>query len=335
MSKVKLILIALCLFVLVGCSPESPKKNGETKTSESNYKVALLTGSGGLGDRSFNDMAWQGLQRAEKELDVEVSVVENQSYSDYATALKSVADAGFNLVITVGNDWGDVLTSLAPQYPNTWFAGVNIDVTGDNVSIIRFADHEGSFLAGYLAAKFSKTSHIGFLGGADAPAINRFFVGYEEGAKKANPNVEITSSYVGSFSDPGKGKEFALQIYNSGADVIFGVAGKTGEGLFEAVKEKADLFAIGVDQNQDYIVEGKVLSSMMKRLDNAVFNLVGQLKSSKLKAETQIYGLAEEGVGLTDFKFTKDVIGEEILKELETVKQQIIDGEIKVTDLFE
>lgn len=266
-----------------------------------------------------------GFQKAESELGVEIKVLEPQSVADYLTSITSLARVGFDLVIAVGADQSDALTSAKEQFPDVKFAGINIALEGDNTTVVKFSDHEGSFLAGAIAALFTSTGKIGFIGGADVPAINRFYVGYEEGAKYTNPDVEIVSSYVGSFADPGKGKEFALQLISQEVDIIFQVGGKTGEGVFEAVKDNENVFAIGVDQDQDYIVEGKILTSMIKRVDVAVYDIIKTVVDGNFTSGDKIYGLSEDGVGLSEMIYTKDLIPEDVLNTLVSLKQNIIE----------
>lgn len=325
--------LVLSLTLLAGCTGDETPDGPGTDQGEK-MKVALITSAGGLGDRSFNDAAWEGFQRAEAELGVEIKVIEPQSVADYSTSLKSVADTGYEFIMTVGNDWVDTVATVAPQYPDVKFAGVNIDVDEENVVVARFGDHEGSFLVGAFAALMTESNTVGFLGGSDVPAINRFAVGFEEGARYANPDVEVLSSYVGSFNDPGKGKEFALQLASEGADIIFHAAGKTGEGLFEAVKELDNVYAIGVDQNQDYIVPGKILTSMEKKVDVAAYDFIESVIEDTFVGETIIYGLNEGGVGITDMEHTKDLVSQEVLDQLDEIKEKVASGEIVVTDVF-
>jgi basic membrane protein A len=335
MSKKIFIAALLVSILLIGCSKSKDVKNDKsTEIVNETVKVALITSSGGLGDRSFNDAAFEGLQRAEVEYGVEIKVIEPQGISDYQQSLKLISSAGYNLIITVGNDWSDALSVIAPNFPNTKYAAINLKISLDNLQVAKFADHEGSFLAGSLAGLMTKTNKIGFIGGMDVPAITRFYVGYEEGAKYVNSDVEVIPTYVGSFADPFKGKEFALQLIGGDCDIIFHAAGKTGEGLFDAIKTTEDVYAIGVDRDQDSIVEGKVLTSMIKSVDAAVYDMVGSFEEGTFKTGTVYYGLKEKGVGLSDMKYTKNLISEDILNKLDVINSKIIDGEIVVTDVF-
>lgn len=329
-----LMALTMTMTVFTGCSGGASDA-GSAVSEADGAKVALLTSVGGLGDRSFSDAAWSGFQKAEEELGVEIKVVEPQSVADYQTSLTSVANSGFEAIMVVGNDWADALSTVAPTFPETKFLGVNIDVEAENVSVAKFSDHEGSFIVGALAALMSETGKIGFIGGSDVPAINRFYVGYEEGAKYVRPEIEVIPTYIGSFADPGKGKEFALQLISQNVDIIFQAAGKSGEGLFEALKETEGVYGIGVDQDQDYIVEGKILTSMIKKVDVAAYDHIENVVNDTFEPGIKVYGLKENGVGPSEMTYTKDQISEEVLAQVETIRQAIIDGTIKVTDVFE
>lgn len=333
-----LLVILMSVTLFAGCSQGDSAATGESSeaTESANpIKVVLLTSTGGLGDRSFNDAAYAGLKRAEEELGAVIKVIEPQSSADYLQSLKTAASLKYDLVMTVGNDWADSLETVMPNYPDIKFGGVNIKTEADNLAVAKFSDHEGSYLAGALAAKMSESGTIGVIGGMDIPAIKRFVVGFEEGAQYANPDIKVIPTYVGSFADPNKGKEFALQLMNEGADVIYHVAGKTGEGLFAAVKENEGVYAIGVDQDQDYIVEGKILTSMIKRVDVAVYEFAKMVNEDAFTSGVHVYGVAEDGVSLSEMNYTKDLIPAEVLEELESIRGQIADGTIQVTDLFE
>ncbi len=324
----------MCI-LLSGMACLSKESSSQTEATDQNVQVALITSSGGLGDRSFNDAGYAGFKRAEQELGVTIKVIEPQSSADYLQSVKLVAQAGtYNLIMVLGNDWGDAIDTVAPNYPDTHFASVNLNTSHDNLAVARFADHEGSFLAGALAALESQTGKVGFIGGMDIPAIQRFFVGYKEGAKYINPNIEVYSTYVGSFADPFKGKEFALQLIGQGCDIIFHAAGKTGEGLFEAVKEQDGVFAIGVDQDQDSIVPGKVLTSMLKKVDVAAYDYIQQVIQDNFVSGITMYGVEEHAVGLSEMTYTKEIIHPKSLAEIDDISEKISSGEIQVTDIF-
>ncbi len=301
---------------------------------EDTIKAVLITGVAGLGDRSFNDSAWAGLQRAEEELGIEIAVIEPETVADFNTAIVSAAESGADVILGFGANWADAFDENCEKFPEIAFGGMNCNVVADNLQVARTADHEGSFLAGALAALMSESGTIGGLGAQDADNINRFLVGYEEGAKYVKPEINVLKAYVGSFTDPAKGKEYSQQLMGEGADVIFHVAAGTGEGLFEAAKENEGLYAIGVDSDQDYIAEGKILTSMVKNCDVIAYNVAKAVKEGTFAGGDVVYGLENGGVGLSEMKFTKDIIGEEVLGQIEDLKAKIIAGEIKVTDVF-
>jgi basic membrane protein A len=311
-------------------SAEAPASS-EAPVAVEKVKVALVTSAGGLGDRSFNDMGYEGFKRAEQELGVEIKVVEPGSVADYQTQLRSVADEGYKLVVGLGSDMLDPIKEVAPEYPDTNFGVVNINPDLPNVATAQFKDHEGSFLAGALAGLMTKTNTIGFLGGMDIPNIQRFLVGYEEGAKYVNPDIKVLTSFAGAWDDPALGKEFAFDLYNQGADIIFAAAGNTGSGVIEAAEETGN-YAVGVDSDQDYIAPGYVLSSMVKRVDNAMYDFIKKTVDGTFVPGITFYGLKEGGVGISELKYTKDKIPAEYLTKLDELKDDIINGKIVVTD---
>lgn len=337
-SLVLALVLALTLFAGCGNSNKPAEDDNNVEAQEpagEKVKVALIASSSGLGDRSFNDAAWEGFQKAESELGVEIKVVEPEGVADYQSAASSLANAGYQLIFATGNDWGDTLTEVAAQYPEVYFVGLNVTATGDNVAVAQTADNEIGFMVGALAAMMSQSGTVGFIGGKEVPSQVRFQVGYAEGVAYVNPDAEVLTTYVGAFNDPTTGKEYALELINQGADVIFHTAGKSGEGMFEAVKENEGVYAIGVDSNQDYIVEGKVLTTAEKRLGNIAYDMIKKVVDGSFTAGINIYDLANDGVGITDMQYTKDVIGEENIAKLDEIKAGIIDGSIVVTDTYD
>lgn len=342
-SLLALLMTAVFMLSIVGCGGKSTtddsKKDGGKK-----LKVAMICGAGGLGDRSYNDSGYEGLKKVEKELGMEIKVVEPKDISEGEKYLTDLAKGGYDLVMTLEYGHADILKNVAPQFPETRFAIFNIAVDEPNVTSVIFKEHEGSYLAGALAALVTKDTKvkgmndkkvIGFVGGIDSPGINKFLVGYKEGAQSIDKDVKVLSGYANSFGDPSKGKEMALAQIEQGADIVYQVAGGTGEGVINAAKEKG-VFAIGVDSDQDYIAEGNVLTSMMKRVDVAVFDLAKALKEGKIKdMKTMSLGLKEGGIQLSEMKYTKDKISADYLKKIEEIKKDIIDGKVKVTDVTE
>jgi len=232
---------------------------------------------------------------------------------------------------------------VAKDYPNINFAIVDGASQLPNVASLVFKEHEGSYLVGMIAAKESKTGVLGFIGGMDIGLIHRFAKGYEEGAKAARPDARVLVSYVGvtdgAWNNPGKGKELALAQIGKGADVIFTAAGNSGLGAFDAVEQagrdpegRANRFVIGVDSNQNGVKPGFVLTSMVKRVDNAVYQIVSDVVSGKFKGGFHTYGVESDGVGYAMDQFNQPLIDAGVIQQAEEAKRKIIGGEIKVTD---
>ncbi len=359
-KRVALFLILALSLILAACAQQPTPAPAEPPAAEQptqptqaeeqpaqppakTYRVALITAQGGLGDRSYNDSGYEGLPRAQKDLGVEVKVIESADpVGEGEQLLRSAAESGFDLVITLEYSHFDPLARVAPDYPNTTFAILNIAVEGGNVVSVIFKEHEASFLAGALAAMVTTMEGnelvnpeaiIGAIGGTQSPGIDKFIVGYTEGAQFINPEVKVLTAYSNSFGDPAKGRELALAMYDQGADVVFQIAGGTGEGVFQAAEE-AKRYAIGVDSDQDYIKPGFILTSMIKRVDNAVYDLCSRLVNGTLQGGSIVeYGLKEEGVGLSPMTYTRDKLPAEFLTTVEDLKAKIISGEIKVTDI--
>ncbi len=345
--------LALILSSVVACQGGKQETPTAPPTSEAeealpqrpDLKVALIIAQGGLGDRSYNDSGFAGLTKAAQDFGVQVQTIESPDpVGEGEKLLRTAAQAGFDLVITLEYTHFEPLARVAPEFPDTMFAILNIAVEGDNVVSVIFKEHEGSFLAGALAAMVTKDTNIpginpekiiGVIGGTQSPGIDKFLVGYEEGAHYIDPEIQVLRSYSNSFGDPAKGKELALAMFEQGADIVYQVAGGTGEGVIEAAKETGH-YAIGVDSDQDYIAPGHVLTSMLKRVDVAVYGLIEQLVRGELKGGTVVtYGLKEGGVGLSEMKYTRHLIPKEYIDKVKELQEKIISGEIKVTDITE
>ncbi len=328
------IMATLVLFV-VACG--SKPAEGEQKTESAGAakkSVAIVYSTGGKGDKSFNDSAFRGLQQAQKELGITFKEYEPKDTSAEAeNALRQFAESGeHDLIIGVGFTMKDAVATVAAAFPDQKFAMVDDEVDLPNVASLKFKEHEGSFLVGALAAMMSKTNTVGFVGGLESPVIEKFQAGFEQGAKYVNPNIKTLSVYLGGanpFNDPASAKAKTETLIQQGADVVYHAAGGSGNGMFQAVKEKG-VFAIGVDSNQDDIIPGFVLTSMLKNVDAAIFNTIKSILDGKFEAKVQEFGINENGVGTTDFKLTKDKIGEENIKKLEQIKEDIKAGKIQV-----
>lgn len=295
-------------------------------------KVGIVLSTGGLGDKSFNDAAYRGLEQAKKELGIEFKYVEPASPAEDEEFLREYADANYDLIIATGFQMTESAKAVAADYPDLKFAIIDDVIDLPNVKSLTFKEEEGSFLVGALAAMMSKTGVVGFVGGMENPLIKKFEVGYEQGAKYINPKVKVLSVYTtgpNPFNDPVRGKENAISEINQGADVVYHAAGGTGMGVIDAAKQKG-VYAIGVDSNQDSVAPGTVLTSMIKKVDVAVFDTVKSVKDGKFQPGLTVYGVAENGVGTTEFEFTKEKIGAEKLARLEEIAKKIANKEIVV-----
>lgn len=300
-------------------------------------RVGLLTGVAGLGDKSFNDLAYDGARKAESDLGITLKVVEPPDLASEEGLLRSLAKAGNDLVIGVGFDMADPIKKVSNEFPNTLFAVVDAVVDTPNVASLVFKEHEGSFLVGAVAAMMSKTGKVGAIPAMDIPFLNRFTKAYEQGAKYINPGIKVVVQPIGSdfgaFNDPARCKTIALSMYSQGVDVIYHAAGGSGSGLFEAAKE-AHKYAIGCNSDQDYMAEGLVLTSMMKRVDVAVYDAIKSAKDHTFKPGVHSYGVANGGIGVSDMKYTKALIGAANIARIDALKKGIIDGSIKVVDIL-
>lgn len=314
--------------MLVGCSPS--KDSGEAGKKDQ-LKVTMITDVGGVNDQSFNQSAWEGLQKAEKELGVKGNYIESKQESDYATNVETAIDQGADLVIGVGFKLEKAIGEAAKAYPDEKFALIDADFEGKppaNVESIMFNAQESSYLVGLVAGKMTETNKVGFVGGMEGPLIESFQVGYEAGVKAAKPDAEVVVQYANNFADPAKGKSITNQMISNGVDIVFHAAGDTGNGVIEAAKE-AGKKAIGVDRDQNNVAPETVITSAIKRVDVGVFNTVKSLVDGTFKGGTVVtYGLNENGVGIAET--TKEDVGPDIIEFVNQQGEKIKSGEIKV-----
>ncbi len=346
-SKLALKTLVFLAFSLYLISCDSSATSIEDKGK---IKVGIVFDIGGKNDRSFNAAAWQGVKRAEKDLDIVLRDVEPGNPTSIEPAMRAFAEKNFDLIIGIGFAQSPIMQKVAKDYPNIKFAivdGVIFEDDGKtpmkNVASLVFREHEGSFLVGMIAAAKSKTNTLGFIGGMDIPLIHKFATGYEEGAKSVKPNIKVVQNYVGvtdhAWNNPGKGKELALSQMEKGADVIFTAAGNSGLGAFDAVEQagkdsngNAKHYVIGVDSNQNGVKPGFVLTSMVKRVDNAVYDVVKEVKNGKFASGFHVFGLDKDGVGFALDDNNRNLIPIEVIDSVEESKKKIVAGEIKVTD---
>ncbi len=341
MMKFKAFISLLLLCTLCAGFASCRMETGANE-DKSKKRVGIVFDIGGKDDRSFNAAAWEGVKRAAQDFPIILRDVEPGNPTSIEPAMRAFAERGYDLIIGVGFAQAPIMEQVAKDYPHINFAIVDGVSQLPNVASLVFKEHEGSYLVGVIAARESKTGVLGFVGGMDIPLIHRFRVGYEEGAKSVNPNVQVVANYVGitdnAWNNPGKGKELALSQINRGADVIFTAAGNSGLGAFDAVEQagtegdRARRFVIGVDSNQNGVKPGFVLTSMVKRVDNAVYQTVQEVVEGRFQPGFHVFGLDRDGVGYALDDFNRPLIRPEVLKEADAARQKIIAGEIKVTD---
>ena len=312
---------------LVGCGSKSAEGN---KEEDKILKVGMVADVGGINDESFNQSAWEGLQKAKEDFGIEVKVIESKQASEYIANMESLIDEDMDLVIGVGNTMKDDIKTEAENYPEQKFAIVDetYDQIPENVTPILFKENEATYLAGLIAGKMTKTNDIGFIGGMQNPVISRFEYGFKAGVKEANKEADVKVQYAGTFGDAAKGKSIANQMYGNNVDVILTAAGGTGLGSMESAKEKGK-YAIGVDRDQSNLAPENVLTSALKKVNVGVYDTVKELVDGKLKGgQEKVYGLKEDGVGIPES--TKKLVPQDVLDYVNGMVDKIKSGEIKV-----
>jgi basic membrane protein A len=320
----------------------TPRGAAEAESSGS-VDVGVVFDVGGRGDKSFNDGAYAGADRAIAELDAHVRYVEPGEGSDREAGLRLLAAEGMDLVLGVGFIFTDDLTQLAREYPDVAFAGVDYALQTDaqgnivpppaNLAALKFREEEGSFLVGALAALVSESRKVGFVGGMDIPLIHKFEAGYRAGVAHVCPQCGVTVHYAGAtpeaFRDPGRGKELALSQYQSGVDIIFHASGSTGLGVFQAARERGT-YAIGVDSDQFDEAPGRILTSMVKGVDAVTYDAIKRVRDGTFAGGIHSFGLKEGGVGYVYDERNRELIPDSVRARVEALKQEIIAGRIAV-----
>jgi basic membrane protein A len=302
--------------------------------------VGLVFDVGGLGDKSFNDAAYRGLLRVRDELGAEIHYIEPARPADKEAALRHFASQGFDLVIGTGYVFSDDVRKLAAAYPDINFACIDYAPAADrpdppNLAGLRFREQEGSFLVGAIAGLETESRSVGFVGGMDIPLIRKFEAGYRAGVRAVCPDCRVLSAYAGTqaeaFNDPVKGKELALTQYGRGADIIYHAAGKTGKGVFNAAREKGRE-AIGVDSDQYSDAPCCVITSMIKKVDVAVFDAARRVAEGTFSGGLLELGLADDGVGYVYDDNNRDKLAAETVERVEELRRAIIEGRVEVPE---
>jgi basic membrane protein A len=302
----------------------------------STLNIGMVTDTGGVNDKSFNQSAWEGLQKVKTDTGANIKYLQSKSDTDYLPNLNTFVKENYNLTWGIGFLMGDAIKTVATQNPNAKFAIIDNVVEAPNVESVTFAEHEGAYLVGVVAGLTTKTNQIGFVGGIDIPVIKRFEAGFKAGVAAVNPNAKITVNYTGAFNKPDLGKAAAATMYNAGADIVFPAAGETGNGVFNEAKERIKagkkLWVIGVDKDQSLEFGDDVtLTSMLKRVDEAVIRVSKDVVDNKFQGGKVVnLGLKDNGVGLPDT--SKKNVSADILKKVDEYKAKIVSGEIKVPE---
>ncbi len=338
-SVVKLFSIMMILsLLLVACAG-----GGATPKPEKKFKVGLVTDVGGVNDKSFNQSAWAGVQKAATELGVEAKFIESKQVTDYEKNIDQFATEGYDMIITVGFLMGDATALKAKEYPDIQFAIVDFayfpaeegapdPYTSDlkNVASLMFAEDQVGYLAGVLAGCMSDSGVVGTVSGMEIPPVVRFVTGFQTGAKSVNADIQTLNQYIPSFTDPAKGKEVGLSMIDQGADVIFGVGGNTGNGGLLAAKEKGKM-GIGVDVDQ-YLTYPEVndilITSAMKNVDVAVFEAAKSAAAGTLEAGIRLSSVENGGIGLAPFHAWADKIPQDCKDKVAAAEAGLKDGSI-------
>ena len=352
-SKVLSLILVLTLvtFLGVGCTTTDEADDTTDGTTEEplpgeGVKVGMITDTNGLGDKSFNDAVWAGLQQAEEELGVEIEVLESNEAADYEPNIDQLAAAGFDVIFTVGFLFTDVTPVKAVEYPDITFGAIDqfFEEPEPNVAAMLFREHEAAYLAGVLAAQvtvaegfddsINAENVIGFVGGMDIPPVEKFQAGYIAGARSVDPDIEVISAFVGNFDDQAKAKELALSAIDGGADIVFQAAGLAGLGVIPATVEEGALY-IGVDADQYQTApesQDVILTSALKKMQEPVYLIIKDVVDGVFEGGIASYGAAEDAGGLAPYYNFEDAVTDEMQAMVDAAAAGILDGSIVVPD---
>lgn len=349
MKKISLLLIGLLAVMLVlgACTPAEPEVEEpeveepevEEPEVEEPPKIALVP-AGRVGKEGFMFLSGQGYKQAAAEFGFEERILESEVAEEWERNVRTAAQDGYTLIVGVGNTMSDAIANVAPDFPDTMFALVDGNPGLDNTVGLIAQEQEGSFLAGALAAMMTTETSleninedkvIGFVGGMEVPSVVRWFSGYEQGAKYIDPDIQVQIAYVGSFNDPAKAKELALAMFQEqSVDIVMSVAGSPGDvGVFEAVEETG-LYGIGADVDWDDQVPGHILTSVLKKTDVEVYDVIALYLDGTLEAGEVMYGVTSGVMDITDMANMGDAIPQAVLDKIDEIKAGIASGEITI-----
>jgi basic membrane protein A len=328
------VLLILSAIFITSCGKK------DTTKPEGKLKVGLVFDVGGRGDKSFNDAAYRGLDRAQKELEIEFEYIEPGPGADREAALRQFSNRkDISLILGIGFIFTDEITKIAQEFPDKKYGCIDYTVDPNktippNLIALEFKEEEGSFLVGAIAGLMTKSNKVGFVGGMESPLIKKFQVSYEAGVKHVNPSCQVLIGYAGvtgdAFKNPGRGKELAIGQYSAGVDIIYHASGVTGLGVFEAARETKK-FAIGVDSDQNDEAPGFIITSMVKAVDIAVFETIREVKASTFTGgRVETFGLKSKGVDYIYSDKNKNMIPDDVRKKVEQIRVDIIDGKITI-----
>lgn len=338
MKRILFTALLIAAVMISSCGKQEDKTSANSDKSK--FKVGLVFDVGGRGDKSFNDAAYKGLERAKKDFGIDFEVIDPGDGADRESALRKLASKpDISLIFGVGFIFTEDITKIAQDFPDKKFGCVDYTINPsvkipDNLVALEFKEEEGSFLVGALACLTSKTKKLGFVGGMESALIRKFEKGFVQGAKFIDPECKVFVSYVSvtgeGFKNPGKAEEIAISQYSSGADIIYHASGLSGIGVFKAAKENKK-FAIGVDLDQYSEAPGFVLTSMVKVVDEIIYNTILDMKNGSFKGGIKSLGLKDNGVGYVYDDNNKNLIDPKVKEKVDGIKKKIIDGEIKVS----
>jgi basic membrane protein A and related proteins len=333
----KVLLIGLMLIIASGMAMAGGGQEEAEEGEYSDIMIGMATDVGGLGDKSFNDGAWAGIQQAEEEYGVQSRLIESNQMTDYIPNLTGLAEDGATLVFAVGFLMTEAMIEAAGNYPETKYAGIDIDVSTvdapSNVLGITYKEEQAGYLAGIIAGymtkkyasespKLNEENVVGVVLGMDIPPVERYLVGFYQGVKKVNPECQVLSAVTGTFEDQAKGKEAAIAMIEQGADIVFPIAGLTGVGTIEACKER-DVLAIGVDVDQNYLAPDTILTSATKGITESTFTTITEVLEGTFEGgRTKDFGIKQDAVGIAPFHSFESIVPKEVK---DAVNQTIAD----------
>lgn len=321
-KNLMLSMLVLFTIVLTACT------SNDTTTESERLKVGIMLSDAGLGDQSFSDLGFAGLERARDELNISFDYREIQHTETYEKGLEELVNAGNDLVIGLGFSIQEALETVAPKYPDTTFLLIDSVSDHPNIYNVTFKEEEGSYLLGALAGMRTKTNTVGFIGGADMPLIQKFEKGFSEGVKSQNPNAQVLSTFANNFGDDKIGASIAKDMIASGADFIYPAAGFTGVGAI-LESQRAGTYSFGVDSDQFYLAEKTVVSSMLKQVDIAIFDTIKELvETGEISQKNNVLGIKENGVDIAPIRIIQLTPSEQ--SKLKQIKEDISNGSITI-----